>query len=57
MYTCMQVAFGLDFTERWNYKNLGLKRAKGDGTLLFLSSHALKAIDKIMRNPLFRVII
>ena len=45
----------MDFTKQWNDKNLGLKRAKGDGTLTFLTNHAFKGLNTYIRYPWFQV--
>ena len=51
-----QVAFGMDFSEKWNDETLGLKNIKGKGSLTFLVSHSFVGLDKSFQNPfLFRV--
>ena len=49
------MAFGTDFAKQWNSNNLGLKRAKGDGTISFLINHAFKGLDVHIRYPWFQV--
>lgn len=45
----------MDFAERWNDKDLGLKRLKGNCTLLFLTNYALKGLENHIRYPWFQV--
>ena len=51
------MAFGSDFTETWDDKSLGLKRAKGTGKLTFLIANVFKGLEKLQANPLFQVIL
>ena len=48
----LQVAFGSDFSQSWSDKSLGLKYAKGNGTLGFLVDHSFEGVEMNMRNPL-----
>lgn len=49
-----KVAFGMDFANRWNDSNLGLRRVKGNGTLSFLTNHAFKGLGQHIRYPWFQ---
>ena len=53
----VQVAFGMDFAEQWNDKNLGLKwtKDKSDGLLLFLTRHAFEGLELSFRYPWIQV--
>ncbi len=51
----VQVAFGSDFSEQWDDKSLGLKRAKGTGKLTFLISNVFKGLMKRQKSPFFQV--
>ena len=51
----LQVAFGSDFSQPLSDKALGLKQAKGDGSLGFLIDHTFKGIQKSYRNPFYSV--
>jgi len=50
---CMQVAFASDFTQMWDDKSLGLKRAKGTGKMILLIAKSLQGLDKAFRSDLF----
>ena len=51
-----KVAFGSDFSETWDDKTLGLKRAKGNGKLTFLIAHTFKGVQKAFNGGvLFQV--
>ena len=41
-YCTLQVAFASDFTQMWDDKSLGLKRANGSGKLTFLIANSSK---------------
>ena len=47
----LQVAFGSDFSQPWSDEALGLKHAKGDGTLGFLIDHSFRGVQIGYRNP------
>ena len=51
----MQVAFGSDFSQPWSDEVLGLKYAKGTGTLGFLLDHAFKGAELNSRNTFYIV--
>jgi len=48
----LQVAFGLDFTQTWDDKSLGLKRAKGTGKMTFLIAHSSKGMEQSIRSAI-----
>ena len=41
-----QVAFGSDFSGKWDDATLGLKWVKGNGKLTFLVGHAFEGLQK-----------
>ena len=51
----VQVAFGSDFTERMNDKNVELKKKKGYG-IRTLVSMCSKGVDNTIRRPGYEVI-
>ena len=52
-YICtLQVAFGMDFTQTWDDKSLGLKRAKGTGKMTFLIVNSSKGIEQSIRSAI-----
>ena len=54
-YFSQQVGFGSEFSETWDDKSLGLKRAKGTGKLTFLIPNIFKGLMKLQTNPFFQV--
>ena len=50
----LQVAFGSDFTQTWDDKSLGLKRAKGTGKMTFLiaSSYINEGVEQSFRSAI-----
>ena len=51
MISCvLQVAFASDFTQTWDDKSLGLKRAKGTGKLSFLIANNLKGVERVFNS-------
>ena len=53
--THIQVAFGSDFTEKWSDQHLGLHRAKGNGSILFLLENSFKGLQKRLFLPWYQV--
>lgn len=49
------MAFGTDFTKTWSEKSLGLKYAKGNGTLSFLIRLTVEGIQESFGNPIMKV--
>jgi hypothetical protein len=47
----LQVAFGSDFSQPKSDEALGLKHAKGDGSLGFLIDQSFKGVQMGFRNP------
>ncbi|XP_064388742.1 cholesterol 24-hydroxylase-like [Halichondria panicea] len=56
LYVISKVAFGSDFSDQWDDKSLGLKRAKGTGKLTFLISNVFKGLMKRQKSPFFQYI-
>ena len=53
IHHALQVAFASDFTQMWDDKSLGLKRAKGTGKMILLITKSLQGLDKAFRSDLF----
>ena len=55
LHDLLQAAFGTDFSQSWSDKALGLKYAKGNGSLGFLVKHATKGVWQCYRNAFYPV--
>ena len=51
-FIVLQVAFASDFTQTWDDKSLGLKRAKGTGKLTFLVANVFQGLEQIFRSAI-----
>jgi len=48
----LQAAFASDFTQMWNDKSLGLKRAKGTGKLTILIANSFKGLELVLQSAI-----